>query len=667
MTEGLSREIFGNLGETSKAIFYVLAFFSSSVFTWGVWQRIKLWRRGRPSTEHIDWRAAIRNIRTRALAQRSLHGARPKASFAHRMLFWGFFALLIGTILVGIEHYGSALAGNEANEPLFHKGVYFIIYEITLDTFGLLMIGGAMWFAFRRMRRDSSIEHRTADWLVLSSIIVLGVTGYLIEGLRIIREDTAMPGISYVGYGCSKLFATAGVNQANVSSVHFNLWWAHSIIAFGFIAALPFCRLAHAIAAVFSLATTPRPLGQMEPITIEEVEQTGEVGVGRLEQFTQRDLLRLDACVSCGRCEDMCPAHEANKPLSPRDLVQDLRKHMEASCPSSLHGETIGAETLWACTTCNACNDICPLGVRPADYITDLRRHLIGEGELRGAPATSLQKMQRTGNPWGLPEQDRLTWAEDLNISTVQDNPDFDVLYWVGCAAAYDPRTMKVARAVAQLLQLADVNFAVLGPEERCSGESARRMGDEFLFQELAATNIETFTRHNVKKIVTHCPHCLNSLRQDYPQFDGHYEVVHHTQFLEELTAAGKLTAATTSDETVPYHDPCYLARVNGITEAPRTLLPNSLKEMPRHSCQTACCGAGGGRMWFDDPATERTGSGRITEALNTGSKTVAVSCPFCLTMMTDGITAKDATVKVCDIAELMMNENAESWDNSDP
>jgi Fe-S oxidoreductase len=220
---------------------------------------------------------------------------------------------------------------------------------------------------------------------------------------------------------------------------------------------------------------------------------------------------------------------------------------------------------------------------------------------------------------------------------------------------------MKVARAVAQLLQHANVNFAVLGPEERCSGESARRMGDEFLFQELAATNIETFTRHNVKKIVTHCPHCLNSLRQDYPQFEGHYEVVHHTQFLEELATAGKLKAATITDKTVTYHDPCYLARVNGITDAPRALLLEPLKEMPRNSCQTACCGAGGGRMWFDDPAAERIGSGRITEALDTGAKTVAVSCPFCLTMMSDGIAAKDETVEVRDIAELMMNENAKS------
>ena len=251
------------MGETSKTIFYALAAVSSGVFAWGVWRRVKLWRRGRPDNEPIKWREAFQNIRNRALAQRALRGARPKASFAHRILFWGFLVLFIGTILVSIEHYSAAALGREATDPLFHKGVYFVIYEITLDTFGLLMIGGAVWFARRRMRADSSMEHRTADWLVLASLIILGVTGYFIEGLRIIRESTPMPGISFVGYGFSKIFVAAGVGKSNVDSIHFGLWWFHSVVAFGFIAALPFCRLAHAIAAVFSLATTPKPLGQM--------------------------------------------------------------------------------------------------------------------------------------------------------------------------------------------------------------------------------------------------------------------------------------------------------------------------------------------------------------------------------------------------------------------
>jgi len=293
--------------------------------------------------------------------------------------------------------------------------------------------------------------------------------------------------------------------------------------------------------------------------------------------------------------------------------------------------------------------------------ITDMRRHLIGEGALRGTPAGALQKSQRSGNPWGLPQQDRFAWAAGLEVPTPESAPDFEYLYWVGCAASYDRRVQRVARSLIWLLKKAQVSFAVLGPEERCTGESARRMGDEFVFQELAGKNIETLSRYRVRKIVTHCPHCLNSLQQDYPQFGGQYEVVHHTQLLAELTAAGQLPAPTgDAAAQVTYHDPCYLARVGGVTEPPRQLVQialgteNDLLEMPRSGKQTACCGAGGGRMWFDDPVEERVGRSRVDEALATGAETVAVSCPFCLIMLRDGVADKAPEKEVRDVAEIL-------------
>ncbi len=290
----------------------------------------------------------------------------------------------------------------------------------------------------------------------------------------------------------------------------------------------------------------------------------------------------------------------------------------------------------------------------------------MGEGRLRGTPAQSLQKTQRSGNPWGLPKQERFAWAEGLDVPTVKTHPDFEILYWIGCAASYDRRIQKVARSVVRLLQAAEVNFAVLGPEERCTGESARRLGDEFVFQELAAENINTLTKHNVKKIVTHCPHCLNSLRNDYSQFEGHYEVVHHSQFLAELVAAGRLPDADGSSDknngSVTYHDPCYLARVSGVTEPPRQLIDiamsgdggGELVEVERGRQQTACCGAGGGRMWFDDEPDQRIGRGRVKELLATGADTVAVSCPFCLIMVKDGVANEDPNVEVRDVAEIL-------------
>jgi len=306
------------------------------------------------------------------------------------------------------------------------------------------------------------------------------------------------------------------------------------------------------------------------------------------------------------------------------------------------------------------------LGVSPVNLITDMRRHLIGEGELAGPPATALQKTQRQGNPWGLPKNDRFNWAEGIDVPTVEDNPDFEILYWVGCAASYDRRIQKVARAVVQLFKHAEVNFAVLGSKEQCTGESARRMGDEFVFMELAEGNIATLDKHKVKKIVTHCPHCLNALRQDYPQVGGEYEVVHHSVLIEQLIEEGRLprepVAAKTGGGGITYHDPCYLARVSRETKAPRTLIGLTVSarkqggfvETERAGQQTACCGAGGGRMWFDDKPAQRVGQNRIDELLKTGAQTVAVGCPFCLTMVSDGVNARDPNVKVRDVAELL-------------
>jgi Fe-S oxidoreductase len=304
--------------------------------------------------------------------------------------------------------------------------------------------------------------------------------------------------------------------------------------------------------------------------------------------------------------------------------------------------------------------------VDPLTLLTDMRRNRVGESALSGTAATALRRMQSSGNPWGLPAAERADWAEGIGVPTAKENPNFDVLYWVGCAGSYDRRAQRVARAFVKLLKHAGVNFAILGREEKCTGESARRLGDEFLFQELAQTNIATLARYRVRKIVTHCPHCLNSLLRDYPQFGGNYEVVHHTQFLEQLVAKGRLAVdgATSPQEAMTYHDPCYLARVNGVHQPPRDLLklgsdtgsspPIDLREMPRRREKTFCCGAGGGRMWMEEEPQKRVCSVRAKEALDTGARTVAVGCPFCLTMLTDGVAAQTDSARVMDVAEIL-------------
>jgi Fe-S oxidoreductase len=388
--------------------------------------------------------------------------------------------------------------------------------------------------------------------------------------------------------------------------------------------------------------------------------------------------------MECGRCEEACPAFATEKPLSPKKVVQDLKGLMTwhlrphgprpagteapgSSPERALHEATIQIETLWSCTTCTACAQVCPVRLDPVTLITDMRRNRLGEGALSGTAATALRRMQSSGNPWGLPANERANWAEGVGAPTVKENPSFELLYWVGCAGSYDRRAQRVTKAVVKLLKHAGVNFAILGNEERCTGESARRLGDEFLFQELAGANIATLTKYNVRRILTQCPHCLNSLRKDYPQFGGNYTVVHHTEFFQQLLAEGRLLVPEGGSglDAMTYHDPCYLARVNGIHEAPRDILTmpsggraNSpaygLLEMPRRREKTFCCGAGGGRMWMEEEPQKRVCSVRAKEALATGATTVAVACPFCLTMMTDGVAAQTESAQVMDVAEIL-------------
>ncbi|GAB5560027.1 MAG: heterodisulfide reductase-related iron-sulfur binding cluster [Synoicihabitans sp.] len=673
MNGEVSREILGNIDPLSRIIFYVLAGLSTGVFAYGVWRKARRWNMKQLLGRPRDWVAAMRQVATHALLQRKLRrGERTGAGTAHVALFGGFVILFIGTVLVAIEHYGAALVGREAVNPIFHRGLYFAVFELVLDLGGLALLAGCGWFMVRRARATSSMEHHWTDSVVLMSLIFIGVSGYLIEGARIIIENTAMAGFSPVGWLVAQALPQDPSALSGIKSFHKITWWLHTVAALGFVAAVPYCRLLHIVAGTLNIGLRDYTFGALKPISMGEVEETGKLGLAQSDELTGAAKLALDACVSCGRCEDSCPAHAAGKPLSPRDLVQSVRLLSESPTPVSLHGEAIKAETLWACTTCGACVEQCPVEVAPLDFIGDMRRHLIGEGGLAGAPATTLQKTQRAGNPWGLPSSSRLHWAEGLDVPTVNQNPNFDLLYWVGCSASYDPRAQKVARAVAQLLQKAKVNFACLGPEERCTGDFARRMGDEFLFQELAMTNIETLERHSVRRIVTHCPHCLNSIAQDYPQFEGNYEVIHHSQLLAELIEQGRLKPTPTLAGKVTYHDPCYLARAQGIVDEPRRVLQSvagtrpgdEWVEMKRCGKGTACCGGGGGRMWFDDQPVQRVGRDRMEEILTTQAQTVAVSCPFCMTMATDGLAALGSDVVVKDIAEILNQASEEPMTN---
>jgi Fe-S oxidoreductase/nitrate reductase gamma subunit len=661
----LTREVFGNVPGWAVVAFYILAAAAVGIWLYGIARRVQLWLKGRREGDGINWKLAVGRLMRDVLLERRVLG-RGFASVAHVLLFSGFFVLFIGTTLISIEHILADVLGREPGNPVFHKGVYFGIYEVVMDVAGVALIAGCAMFLWRRLKGRGSFARSGADVAILLMLVAIGITGYLVEGLRIIHAQTPLPGLSPIGYASAVGFRAAGVTTESAGELHRALWWFHAFLALGFIALMPYSRLLHSIAGTINLAIRDHSLGLMTPVSFEQVEATGQIGVAKLADFTYRQMIELDACVSCGRCEDSCPAFEAGKPLSPRNVVQDLVGVLNRDgAEQNVHGQPISAETLWSCTTCTACADVCPLGISPMRMITDMRRYLIGEGALRGSPAAALQKTDRAGNPWGMAPGDRLAWAAGLNVPVASQHSDFEILYWVGCAAAYDRRVQKVARSVVRLLQAAGVNFAVLGTEERCTGESARRIGDELLFQQLAEQNVATLTKRKVQRIVAHCPHCVNSLSNDYPQVGGRYEVVHHSQLLAELVEQGRLkptNGASLDGTSLTYHDPCYLARAKGVTEAPREVLAAAatasgslpIVELPRNRRQTSCCGGGGGRMWFDDALAQRVGQGRVREIANSAADTVAVGCPFCLIMLGDGMAAAKPEVQVRDIAEVL-------------
>jgi len=683
-----TRETFGNIPHSSVVLFYLLTVVTLVVFAYGFWRRFNLWRQGVPIgvRELITggcrqifkkFKPGVMRLLTDGLGQRRVRG-RGLPTWAHITMFAGFMMLFLGTTLLELDH----IAGWISNALKFHYGTYYVIYEFTLDMFGLLFLAGCVLFFWRRTQRPESVGHRATDWYVIASFLAIGSSGYLVEGLRMVwQQPTGIAAhCSPVGLWLSHWFS--GMTEVGARSAHRVVWWIHGLLVFGFIASIPYTRLFHIIAGPLNLFFARAELGRMTPITLDEVEKTERIGVSAVEHFTQQQLLSLDACMECGRCEEACPAFATEKPLSPKRVVQDLKTLMTlnltphasrlsetkantSAAPSrALYEETIQLETLWSCTTCNACVCVCPVRIDPVTLLTDMRRNRVGEGALSGTAATALRRMQSSGNPWGLPAAERANWSETIGAPTVQANPGFELLYWIGCAGSYDRRAQRVARAMVKLLNHAKVNFAILGREEKCTGESARRLGDEFLFQELAQVNVATLAKYNVRRIVTHCPHCLNSLLKDYPQFGGNYEVIHHTQLLERLVRDGRLKANATkqNSDAMTYHDPCYLARVNGIHDAPRAVLSatsTGLCEMPRNREKTFCCGAGGGRMWMEEDPKQRVSTIRAQEALSAGAKTVAVGCPFCLTMMSDGVATQSDAVRVLDVAEILVERLA--------
>ena len=666
-----------------KLLFYALTFAVLAFAGWQIYNRMRIWQQGKP----IGWRTlrsgreywlptkdAVRtyasNIGTYVLAQKKVRSSR-KTSGApmHLMIFYGFFALFIATTLLGINTYS----------PIkFHRGNYYLVYEAVFDAMGLVFMAGIVWAFFRRWlslrtelrraaiehteeqkrffekRRRWPMSHENVDFAILGLLFLIGLTGYLVEGMRIAVNPQSWDGISWVGMFVGQIIGP----HPDAELPYKAIWWFHALCVLGFFAVIPQLRIRHIVMAILTAADRPdEPMGRLKPISIEEVEATEQIGVKLAKDYSRWHLMSLDACMECGRCTEVCPAWNVGKILNPKQVVQDIRGAMTDGTNVA---EAVSEEALWACTTCNACVEACPVLIRHVDLIVDVRRNLVSEGALSGSAATMLRQTASTSSAWGQSGSTREDWMKGLDIPLCRDGVEFEFLLWVGCAGATDPGAIKTTKATADLLRKAGIKFACLGKEEACTGDPARRIGEEFLFQDKAAQNVSVFEKYGVKKVVTACPHCFNSLKNEYGDFGATLEVFHHTQLLSSLVTKGQLLAAKPSRGDVVIHDPCYLGRVNDESAAPRSLISDGQVEPEFHSAKTRCCGAGGGRMWMEETPEQRPSNARAEQLVATGATTVAVGCPFCRIMLGDSLKQirPNDEIRLLDLAELLQEAN---------
>ena len=683
----IQREVFDNIPGPLKLAFYTIIpmmfIYGAVMFSY----RVRNWERGGPDKRDItpkNGKARMARLRAGLYMQTLLRD--PAAGIMHSMIYFGFLVLLAVTSVLEINH----------QLPVGLKFLHGSVYEgyaFIGDLAGAVFLGGIIWAILRRyvqrpyrIRIKSKPEHA----IILGTLFAIGVTGFLAEMFRIALDGRpSFEKWSFIGYPLSGLVQ----NLSTLSGWHQAMWILHVFTFIAFLVILPTTMLRHIFTSPLNmyLSVKDRPKGAMKPMPNLMETELETFGASVVEDFTWKQLLDTDACTMCGRCTSVCPAHATGKPLDPREIVLKSGAVMAASgspvvsppigedpqiviAANSLF-ERITAEEVWACTTCKACDENCPVNIEILDKILDMRRYLtLMESDFPTELGNAYRGMENSGNPWGMSQSDRGNWAKNLDGITILDGGDpftAEYLYWVGCAGSFDDKNQKVTQSMAKLLQRAGVSFAILGPSENCTGDPARRSGNEYIFQMLATQNIETIDGMGVRKIITQCPHCFNTLENEYPQLGGNYEVLHHSQFLEELIDSGKLDMTGAKlEERMVYHDSCYLGRHNDVYMAPRKVL-GSLKgieivEAERNGTKGMCCGAGGARMWMEESTGKQVNVERSQELIATGATRIATACPFCYIMIDDGVKAQgmeEDQVKVGDLAMHVL----EALENADP
>ncbi len=642
----------------------ILILVALAVCGYGVYNHVRLWLAGQPEHRGVSfgkgiWCALRYGLFQRYFLKESYPG------IMHLLMVVGF-CIPLAVIIV-------------TQWPFTLPPTFGNVFAFLLDIIGLAALTGCCLAIIRRyIIKPSRLDNTRDDALALILVTSIFFLGFVIEGFRIAITQPPNAPWNPVGLFTARVLSVMGVGSGNGSVfLHHLIWRVHFFLVLGFVAYLPYSKLFHIVSATLNtILRSTGPKAVLAPITDFETRET--YGVTTIPEFTWKQLLDLDACTRCGRCQDRCPAYLTEKPLSPKKLIQDLKTHLqkerpillgngtgkEAQALTPIMGTAITDDELWSCTSCMSCMEQCPVFIEQVPKVVDLRRYLVMmESSFPPEVAGVFKNMEVNSNPWGIGLSKRGEWAKALGVKILSEaeDKDIDVLYYVGCSGSFDDRNKRVAAAFVQILQAAGVRFGILGAEEKCCGDSARRMGNEYLFQQLAQENIAAMQQYGVKTVVTTCPHGYNIIKNEYPQLGGVFQVYHHTEFIARLVAEGRLKLANAVNQKVTFHDSCYLGRYNSIYDQPRTVMTAipgiTLQEMERNRERSFCCGAGGGRMWMEEHLGTRINHSRFEDAVKTRADMIGTACPFCLTMLEDATKDKEMeeSIKVRDMTEVVL------------
>ncbi len=647
--------------------FWILTIIGIGALVFSLSKRLQLLELARPVDRFDRLGERCKHLLVFAIGQKKMFKD-PFAAVYHLLIFYGFLVVSLRTGCMIVE---GALAGWEL--PLLHTPLGHA-YLFTKDVFELLVLVGLALAVWRRaIQRPSRIVQSFGAWLVIFLIAALMLTDLASEGVRIAAGSDG----AYLPVSAAFAWIFGGLQQATLQGIYGALWWVHLIVLYVFANELPYSKHFHVYTSLFNVffvnLDPPGKIASMD-LDLETIDEDTRFGVATVTDLTWKQMLDLYTCTECGRCREHCPTTLTNKPLQPVLFTKAVRDQLyqeqsellgdpDNGRPSEreLIPEVVDPEVVWACTTCRQCEQACPLDISYVDRIVELRQNLVLEkADFPEEAQLALRGMEVNGNPWQLAPEQRGDWAEGLDVPLVADaGGDFEYLFWVGCAGSYDDAGQRVSRALVEILRAAGISFAILGPEEKCTGDAARRLGNEYLFQEMAAQNVEVLNGYGVKKIVTNCPHCFNTLANEYGDFGGDYEVKHGTQLVAEAVRSGRLRLMGSLPMELAYHDPCYLGRISGELADPRFLL-NAIpglrvREAELSGEEAMCCGAGGGRMWLEETLGERINQTRYGQLKATGTTEVCVACPFCYSMLSDAQQELgDEEARTYDVMELV-------------